>query len=275
MERKIKVACAQIKIVSGDYEGNLKRALEMIKEAKDKGADIVGLPEFFSTGVPIFKEEPIPGPTTDFLRAKAKEFNINIVGGTLREKRDNRVYNTCCFIDQQGKIKGKYSKIHLWIKEQGYVTPGNFWVVLDTFQCKVGLCICWDLWFPESTRILALKGAEVIFCPTWVEDWGGESGVPQDRENLVKVRAGENLLYIVDIVSCGKTEVPEVGEMRLAGHSRIIGLGERMMAEVYAEAGYKPELIIAELDLDLIKNKREEFKIFQTRNPEVYGDLIL
>ncbi len=275
MEREIKVACAQIEIVSGDYQGNLKRAEMMLKEAQDKGADIVGLPEFFSTGVPIFKEEVIPGETTDFLCAKAKELKINIVGGTLREKRDNRIYNTCFLIDRQGRIKGKYSKIHLWIKEQGYVTPGRNWVVLDVDRCKVGLCICWDLWFPESTRILALRGAEVIFCPTWVEDWGGESGVPEDRKNLGKVRAGENLFYVVDIVSCGKTEIPEVGEMRLAGHSRITGPGERVMAKVYAEAKYEPELIIAELDLDLIKKKREEFKVFQTRNPENYGDLIL
>jgi len=274
MERKIKVACAQIEIVSGDYEENLKRAEKMLLEAKDKGADIVGLPEFFSTGVPIFKEEPIPGPTIDFLCAKAKELKINIVGGTLREKRDNRIYNTCCFINSDGEIKGKYSKIHLWIKEQGYVTPGRDWIVLSTDKCKVGLCICWDLWFPESTRILALKGAEVVFCPTWVEDWGGETGVPRDRKNLCKVRSGENLFYIIDIISCGKTEVSEVGEMRLAGHSRIVGPGERVMAKVYAEAGYEPKLIVAEMDLNLIKKKREEFKIFQTRNPEVYGDLI-
>jgi omega-amidase len=273
MPRKVKVAAAQMEIISGDYEGNLENALKMMKEAARNSADFVCLPEFFSTGIPIFKEEPIPGPTTDFLCEKARKLNINIVGGTIREKREGKIYNTCCLISRKGEILANYSKIHLWIKEQGYVTPGKEWVVVETDICKVGLLICWDSWFCESARILALQGAEIVFCPTWVEAWGGKKGVPEDRRNLGKVRAGENLFFFVDVVSCGKIKLPEVGKMRLAGHSRIFGPGERMMAQVYAEAGYEPELLIAELDLDLIEKKREEFKIFQTRCKEVYKDI--
>ena len=273
MKRKVKIAAAQLEMISGDYQGNLKRTGEMLKEAASQGVDIVGLPEFFSTNVPIDRNEEIPGFTTDFLCEKAKQYKINIVGGTIREKRGDLIYNTSCFIDREGKILGKYSKIHLWVPEQSYVTPGKDWVVVDTDVARVGLIICWDSWYPEACRILALKGAEVIFCPTWVEDWGGESGVPEDRRNLGKVRAGENQIFFIDVVSCGMAEVKEVGKMRLAGHSRIFGPGERMMAQVYAEAGYEPELIWAEVDLDLIRRKRQEFKIFETRHPEVYKDI--
>jgi len=260
-------------MISGDYGGNLKRAEEMLRKAASHGVDIVGLPEFFSTNVPIERNEEIPGPTTDFLCEKAKELKINMVGGTIREKRGDLTYNTSCFINREGEILGKYSKIHLWVPEQSHVTPGENWVVIDSGAGKIGVMICWDSWYPEACRILALKGAEVVFCPTWVEDWGGESGVPEDRSNLGKVRAGENQIFFVDIVSCGTVELPEAGQMKLAGHSRIFGPGERMMAQVYAEAGYEPELIWAELDLDLIKRKREEFKIFETRNPDVYTDI--
>ena len=117
MPRKVKVAAAQMEIISGDYEGNLEKALKMIKEAARNNADFVCLPEFFSTGVPIFKEEPIPGPTTDFLCEKARELNINVIGGTIRGKRDGEIYNSCCLINRKGEILANYSKIHLWIKE--------------------------------------------------------------------------------------------------------------------------------------------------------------
>jgi predicted amidohydrolase len=273
MKRKIKVAAAQLEIISGDYQGNLKRAEKMLEQAASQGVDIVGLPEFFSTGVPIQRNEEIPGPTLNFLCEKAKELKINIVGGTIREKRNDSTYNTSCFIDRGGKILGKYSKIHLWVPEQSYVTPGKHWAVVDSDVGKVGLIICWDLWYPEACRVLVLKGAEIIFCPAWVEDWGGEKGVPGDRGNLGRVRSGENQIFLVDIVSCGITEVREKGKMRLAGHSRIFGPGERMMAQVYAEAGYEPELVWAELNPDLIKRKREEFRIFEARSPEVYKDI--
>lgn len=274
MKRKVKIAAAQMEMISGDYQGNLKRAEKMLKEAASQGVDIVGLPEFFSTNVPVERNEEIPGPTIDFLCEKAKQYKINIVGGTIREKRDDLIYNTCCFFNREGEMLGKYSKIHLWIPEQSYVTPGKNWVVVDSDVGRVGLMICWDSWYPEACRILALKGAEIVFCPTWVEDWGGESGVPEDRRNLGKVRSGENQIFFVDIVSCGIVELPDSGEMKLAAHSRIFGPGERMMAQVYAEAGYEPELILAEVDLDLIKTKREEFKIFETRFPEAYKILV-
>lgn len=88
MNRKVKVAAAQLEMLSGDYQGNLKRTEQMLKEAASQGVDIIGLPEFFSTNVPIpiEKNEEIPGPTTDFLCEKAKEYKINIIGGTIREK---------------------------------------------------------------------------------------------------------------------------------------------------------------------------------------------
>lgn len=273
MKRKVKIAAAQMEMISGDYQGNLKRAEEMLKEAASHGVDIVGLPEFFSTNVPIERNEEIPGPTTDYLCEKARELKINIVGGTIREKKGDLIYNTCCFINREGGIIGRYSKIHLWVPEQSYVTPGKNWVVVDSDVGKVGLMICWDSWYPEACRILALNGAEIIFCPTWVEDWGGKTGVPEDRGNLGKVRSGENQIFFIDIVSCGTVELPEGKKMRLAAHSRIFGPGERMMAQVYAEAGYEPKLIWAEVDLDLIKRKREEFRIFETRNPDVYKDI--
>ncbi|MEW6686896.1 MAG: carbon-nitrogen hydrolase family protein [Candidatus Edwardsbacteria bacterium] len=114
MNQVIRVGAAQMEIIYNDYEGNLKRCEAMLKEAALEKVEILCFPEYFSTGVPP-KAEPIPGPTIDFLKQKAKEYGIEIIGGTIVEERDNKLYNTCCYISKKGEILGKYSKIHLWL----------------------------------------------------------------------------------------------------------------------------------------------------------------
>lgn len=131
--------------------------------------------------------------------------------------------------------------------------------------------VCWDSWFPESCRILALKGAEIIFCPTWVEDWGGKRGVPTERKALSIVRATENQLFFVDVVACGYTEVIPNQRMRLAGHSRLMSPGPG--GRILTEAGYEPKLLVADLHLKEIYEKRAQFKIFETRQPYTYEEI--
>lgn len=270
MNRKIRVAAAQMEIICNDYEGNLKRCEEMVAKASEQGAEIVCFPEYFSTGIPA-KPEPIPGPTINFLLRQAKEQGIDIIAGTIVEEKEKKIFNTCCYISKDGEILAKYSKIHLWVQETRK-TPGDRWVVVKTPKASIGLIVCWDAWFPESCRILALRGAEIIFCPTWVEAWGGKRGVPAERKALSIVRAAENQLFFVDVVACGYVEAMPGRKMRLAGHSRIVSPG--MGGRILAEGGYKPALLIADLELKEIQEKRAQFRIFETRKPKTYGDIV-
>lgn len=267
---KIRVAAAQMEVVSGDYEGNLERCEAMVRKASEQRAEIVCFPEFFSTGVPV-KSEQIPGSTTNFLSRQAREHGIDIVGGTITEERRGQIFNTCCYISKNGEIQAKYSKIHLWI-EEGQKTSGDEWNVVETPKASIGLVVCWDAWFPESCRIVALKGADIIFCPTWIEAWDGKRGTPEAWRMISIVRASANQLFFVNVEACGHTKLLSGKKMRLAGHSRIVSPGPG--GRILAEAGFEPKLLIGDLDLNEVQQKRKQFRIFETRKPNAYREIV-
>jgi len=169
---------------------NLQQFAEYIKIASEKKADIVCLPEavtLIGTGKTYVEcSESVPGQTTDFLGKVARENNIYIVAGIL-EREGPVVYNTALLIDKGGNLAGKYRKVSVPREEyDGGVTPGNAIPVFETEFGRIGMMICWDSQFPEVARMLAWKGAEVIFVPIW----GGNLTV-------VKTRAIENQIYLV------------------------------------------------------------------------------
>jgi predicted amidohydrolase len=169
---------------------NLVQFSELIAKAAKEKADIVCLPEgitLVGTSLNyVSASEPVPGPTTKFLGAVARKYNLYIVGGIL-EKNGDTVFNTAVLIDRNGNLAGKYRKVSLPQEEiDGGITPGNSFPVFETDFGKIGLMICWDVTFPEAARSLAQKGAEIIFLPIW----GGDV-------NLAKARAIENQLYLV------------------------------------------------------------------------------
>ena len=169
---------------------NLQQFAEYIKIASEKKADIVCLPEaitLIGTGKTYVEcSESVPGQTTDFLGKVARENNIYIVAGIL-EREGPVVYNTALLIDKDGNLAGKYRKVSVPREEyDGGVTPGSSIPVFETEFGRIGMMICWDSQFPEVARMLAWKGAEVIFVPIW----GGNLTV-------VKTRAIENQVYLV------------------------------------------------------------------------------
>jgi len=169
---------------------NLQQFAEYIKIASERGADIVCLPEGITlagTGKTYVEcSESVPGQTTDFLGKLAREYNLYIVAGIL-EREGPVVYNTAVLMDKDGSLAGKYRKVSLPREEyEGGVTPGNSIPVFETEFGRIGIMICWDSEFPEVARMLAWKGAEVIFVPIW----GGNL-------TLVRARAIENQVYLV------------------------------------------------------------------------------
>ncbi|GAA5159898.1 nitrilase family protein [Pseudonocardia eucalypti] len=150
-------------------DANLKRTLELVNEAADRGATLVVLPELANTGYAFETREEayahaerVPeGPTTDAWVALARERGIHLVGG-LTECDGVRLFDTAVLIGPDGFI-GKYRKTHLWNREKLYFTPGDLgFPVFDTRIGRIGLLICWDIWFPETARLLAVQGADVI-----------------------------------------------------------------------------------------------------------------
>lgn len=190
---------------------NLDQFAKFINIAGAQKADIVCLPEGITvagTGKSYLEvSESIPGPSTKFLGQLAKKNNMYIVAG-IYEREGAVVYNTAVLLGRNGELEGKYRKVTLPREEiDGGITPGNTFPVFDTDFGKIGMMICWDVFFPEPARMLALQGAEVILMPIW----GGNL-------TLAKARAIENQIYLVSSTYGMKTGVfDKNGELLVEG----------------------------------------------------------
>lgn len=189
--RKVRLAAVHYRPHGGKTPAdNCRLFAPLIKEAADKGADLVCLPECLTLYGNGYKyasaAEPIPGPSTQYFGQLARQHNLYIVGGLL-ERVGPTVYNVAVLLGPDGKLIGKYRKVCLPREEiEGGVTPGHEYPVFDTRFGKLGMMICWDVHFPEVARNLANHGAEVIAMPIW----GG-------MQQLAAARAIENQIYLV------------------------------------------------------------------------------
>jgi predicted amidohydrolase len=190
---KIKIGLVQMSCTAGKA-ANLQKAIDKVKEAARKGAQIVCLQELFTSlyfcdveDYDNFKlAEAIPGPSTQFLGQCAARNKTWIVAG-IYERDGKSIYNTAVLLSRDGKLAGKYRKVCLPREEiDGGITPGHEYPVFDTDFGRIGMMICWDISYPEVARELSARGAEMIFMPIW----GG-------NETLAKARAIENQIYLV------------------------------------------------------------------------------
>jgi len=206
--REAKVGTVYLRPRNSTPEQNLKLFCQQIDEAGQLGLDIVCLPEalmLVGTSSTI-KEcaEPIPGRATKQLGATAKRNNIWVVAG-LNELDGEIIYNTVVLINREGEVAGKYRKVHLPREEwkQG-ITPGDEYPIFRTDFGKIAIQICYDWFFPEPEAIFALKGAEIIFAPTWGNTLPDQDGRVQG-ETVFRVRARDNGVYLVPSVYDGNS----------------------------------------------------------------------
>ncbi|MDP3484261.1 MAG: carbon-nitrogen hydrolase family protein, partial [Methanobacteriaceae archaeon] len=178
MNSKIKLALCQMKVVD-NKEHNIKKALEMIKESSSNGADLVILPEMFNCPYENSKFEEYSetfdeSPTLAAISAAASEFKIHIIAGSIPEKTEEGIYNTSFIFNDNGKIIGFHRKMHLFdidipgritFKESDILKPGQEITVVDTNFGKIGIGICYDIRFPELSRIMVLQGANILVFP--------------------------------------------------------------------------------------------------------------
>src|SRR5690606_37865512 len=190
---KVKIGTVQMSCVA-DKAANLAKAIEQIRVAAKKGAQIVCLQEIFTTlyfcdveDYDNFKlAEPIPGPSTDELAAVAADLGVVIVASLFEKRTQGIHHNTTDAIDADGSYLGKYRKMHIpddpGYYEKFYFTPGDLgYKVFKTAYATIGVLICWDQWYPEAARITALMGAEILFYPTAI-GWAKQQDDPTNTE---------------------------------------------------------------------------------------------
>ncbi|MCD6529182.1 carbon-nitrogen hydrolase family protein [Candidatus Bathyarchaeota archaeon] len=272
MADSIKVAGIQMEPKILEKERNLERCLDFIQTAARQGAKLLVFPECALTGYcfssldeGLSVAEAIPGPSTEAIASVCKELEVYVVMGLL-EKSGNKCYNALAFVGPEGLI-GSYRKIHLpYLGIDRFATPGNQpFRVYDTPVGRVGLNICFDVRFPESARVMALQGAEIIALPT---NW--PKGAESAPRFIVHTRAYENRVNYIAVDRVGM----ERG-FRFIGQSKIVDYNGRTLAEADVS---REEIIYADLDLKATREKRVviipgefELPLFEGRRPEFYG----
>ena len=264
-----KIAVCQMNSVD-DKEENLKNVSSWIQEAAENGASLIAFPENMTYMGKWYRKqaETIPGPVTDFLCTKAKEHVIWIMSGSFPESTGTtRVHNTLLLIDPHGQIQTTYRKIHLFdvevtdgpsYQESRSVIPGNEIVTLetDTLGC-LGFSICYDLRFGEMYRLMALRGAELIFVPASFTAHTGR----MHWETLLKARAIENGVFIV-----APDQIGEKYDMTAYGHSMVIDPWGNVIARMDEGTG----LIYAEISRNLVRQAQEQIPSLTNRRDDLY-----
>lgn len=232
-DRKVNIGIVQTNC-SGNPEENFQKAIEGIKQAAAKGAQIVCLQELFRSlyfcDVEDYDNfnlaEPIPGPSTDALCEVAKENNVVIIASLFEKRAQGLYHNTTAVIDADGTYMGKYRKMHIpddpGYYEKFYFTPGDLgFKVFETKYAKIGVLICWDQWYPEGARITSLMGAEILFYPTAI-GWHNsqdEQTNKQQHNAWQTMQTSHSVANGVPVVAVNRTGVE--GEMQFWGGSFV------------------------------------------------------
>jgi N-carbamoylputrescine amidase len=266
----MRVACAQYALREEDRDHNLERSLQFIERAATEGADLVVLPELANSGCDLgsreralaLAEEIPDGPTVRAWRGAAESSGI-CVGGGLLEREEDVLHNSVVLLEPG--VVGRYRKTHLWDKEKRLYEPGRELPVFDTSLGRIGLLICYDAWFPEAARTLALKGAQIICIPSNApDDWVPEHHRRGDLTMLnVHCIAGANANRVF-VAAANR-----VGDGYL-GRSCVVDVTGGVLALAGAS---EEEIISAEIDLERAKREKrltDASHAFGDRNPAAY-----
>jgi N-carbamoylputrescine amidase len=279
----MKVAITQFKM-SWNIEENLSKAEQMVRKAAQKGAQIILLPELFKT--PYFcqkenydyfdlAEESESSPTISRFQKLAAELNV-VLPISFFEKSGNVHFNSLVMIDSDGKNLGLYRKSHIptgeCYEEKFYFSPGDTGFKVFKTKCgRIGVGICWDQWFPEVARSLALLGAQLIVYPTAI---GSEPVLPKDSkdhwQNTMRGHAAANIIPVLASNRIG-TESDKDSAMTFFGSSFIADEDGNIAVELSRD---EENIAIAEFDLKSIDKKRISWGVFRDRRPDLYGSII-
>lgn len=266
-----------------DITENQTNTVQQIRVAAQQGADIVCLQELFATQYFCQTEnhqnfqlaEPIPGPSTDIFADLAAELKIVIVASVFEKRAAGIYHNSAVILDTDGTLAGVYRKMHIpddpGYYEKFYFTPGDLgFQAFQTSKAKIGVCICWDQWFPEAARLTALAGAEVLIYPTaigWLVEEKESFGDSQlnSWQTMMRSHAIANGLFVIAPNRFGLE-----GNIQFWGNSFI----SDPYGNVLASANDNDEaLVTAECDLRLIETARTHWPFLRDRRIDMYSDL--
>jgi N-carbamoylputrescine amidase len=276
----VTVAATQM-ACSWDRDANIARAEKLIRAAAAKGAGVILIQELFET--PYFCKDhnpkhfdlarPLEGhPTVEHFRALARELGV-VLPVSLFERAGNSFFNSLVMVDTDGAVLGHYRKSHIpeghGYHEKYYFSPGDTgFKVFDTKIAKLGVAICWDQWFPEAARSMALMGAEILLYPTAIGSEPQDASIDSSGhwQRTMQGHAAANIMPLVASNRIGE-EVGEKYTMTFYGSSFIAShTGEKV-----AEADRSSETVLtAAFDLDEVRRYRQSWGIFRDRRPDLY-----
>ncbi|MDO9454213.1 MAG: carbon-nitrogen hydrolase [Stagnimonas sp.] len=285
---------------TADRATNLQMSEEGIRAAAAGGAKLVLLQELHTSlyfcqheSTDLFDlAEPIPGPSTEWLGALAKELKVVIVGSLFERRAPGLYHNTAVVLEADGSLAGIYRKMHIpddpGYYEKFYFTPGDAthqttsgerlggFTPIQTSVGKLGVLVCWDQWYPEAARLMALSGADLLLYPTAI-GWNPDD--PEDEQTrqrdawvtIQRSHAVANGLPVLVANRVGFEPDPQgqVAGAQFWGHSFAVG----PQGEFLAKAGEKPNVLLVDLDLARSENVRRWWPFLRDRRIEAYGDL--
>ncbi|MCL7747534.1 N-carbamoylputrescine amidase [Halalkalibacter alkaliphilus] len=290
--RKVKVAATQMSC-SNNIEENIKKADKLVREAASQGAQIIQIQELFETpyfcqkeksDYYIYATEVEKNKAITHFKKVAKELEV-VLPISFYEKKNNARYNSLAVIDADGEVLGVYRKSHIpdgpGYEEKFYFNPGDTgFKVWDTRYAKIGIGVCWDQWYPEAARCMALMGAEILFYPTAIGSEPHDDTI-DSKDHWQTVMLGHAASNLVPVVASNRVGVEEDEDFKITfyGSSFIAGPQGNKVEEADRT---EETVLVAEFDLDALDIQRIEWGIFRDRRPDLYkiitsydGELII
>ncbi len=273
---------------SPDPAENRARAVEKIREAAAKGAGIVCLPELYASQYFCQEEdhkyfqlaEEIPGPSSEIMGALAKELGVVIVASLFERRAAGLYHNTAIILDADGTLLGRYRKMHIpddpLYYEKFYFTPGDLgFKSWNTQKGKLGVCVCWDQWFPEAARLTALSGAQILFYPTAIGWHPGE----KEQHGHAQHSSWETIQRGHAIANgCFVAAVNRVGHEAPAGGAGIEFWGQSFACDptgtIIAKGSvHEEEILLVDIDFARVELQRTHWPFLRDRRIESYSDM--
>jgi N-carbamoylputrescine amidase len=286
MKQITRIALVQMRC-GAEPDKNFAHAIDFIRDAARQGAQIVCLPELFRSQYFCQAEdhanfalaEEIPGKSTSALGEIAKELGVVIIASLFEKRRAGVYHNTAAIIDSDGKLLGKYRKMHIpddpLYFEKYYFTPGDLgFRAFDTRHGRIGVLVCWDQWYPEAARLTALQGANILFYPTaigWHPREKKEFGSAQFEawQLIQRSHAVANGVYVASVNRVGN-EGPKAAGLEFWGGSFLSDPFGRILKQA---SHNEEQVLVASCDFKCIEETRRNWPFLRDRRIDAYGDL--
>ncbi len=267
----LKIAIIQIQ-TSYDKKANLEKTESLFSTLKNEQVDLVLLPEMFQCAYdlkvfPLAAENIPSGETCLFLSRLAREYGVYLIGGSIPEKDGDQYFNTSTIYAPSGEFISRYRKIHLFdvdfenlhFQESAVLTPGDSPLLVDTPWGKIGIMICYDLRFPELSRLYALRGANIIAVPAAFNNITG----PMHWEVLFRARAIDNQLFLL---GASPAPLPDAS-YHAYGHSLVVD----PLGHILEQLSEQEAILICEISLSAIPHARKRLPLLQHRRCDLYA----